>query len=716
MNPQTFSCEINGQLITFETGKIARQANGAVIIRTGETMVLATACQTREPLPDVDFLPLRVDYQEKLSATGRTPAGFIKREGRPTQSEILTCRLIDRPLRPMFPDGYYHDIQVIASVLSYDGVNNPDVLAICGASCALAISDIPLAKPIGAVRVGLVGSDFIINPTGEAQKSSTLDLVMAGTEDAVLMIEGSANFLTEEQVLTAIELGHNAIRTICHTISGMQAKIGKPKKTDTIRPLNHDILAAIEKLSAGRLQTVIRSHEKKVREVAVNDIEKEIFEKLTSETASPKYEARDVKRALEHHLSSLMRKMIIDEKIRVDGRGLAQIRPIYIEQGLLPRTHGSSLFTRGETQAIAICVLGPESMGQRYEDLNGEGLQRFYLQYFFPPYSVGEVNRLGSPGRREIGHGKLAERALTATLPSLENFPYTIRLESNITESNGSSSMASVCGGCLALMDAGVPIARPVAGIAMGLILQEHHATILSDILGFEDSLGDMDFKVTGDRDGITAFQMDIKVEGITQEIMKQALMQAKEGRIHILNTMLAVCPASRREMSMYAPRIETLQVKPSKIGTVIGPGGKQIRAIIEETGVEIDINDDGVVSLSSSSAENIEKAKRIIEGLVAEAEIGKTYTGKVASIVAFGCFVEILPGKEGLLHVSEIDHTRIDDVFAWAKQNNIKVGDEMTVKVVDINDRGQIRLSRKVLLARRPPHAHHEAHQKPAG
>jgi len=674
-------------------------------------MVIATACQTREPLPAVNYLSLRIDYQEKLASTGRTPAGFIKREGKPTQNEILTCRLIDRPLRPLFPDGYYHDIQVIASVLSYDGVNNPDVFAICAASCALSISDIPLAKPIGAVRVGLVGTDFIVNPTNEQQKSSLLDLILAGTEDAVLMIEGSANFLTEEQVLSAIELGHNAIKIICHTISEMQTKLGKPKKTDTIRPLEQEILQHIEKLSAGRLETVIRSHEKKVREVAVSDIEKEIFEKLTGEGANPKYEARDVKRASEHHLSNLMRKMIIDEKIRVDGRTLTQIRPIYIEQGLLPRAHGSSLFTRGETQALAICVLGPESMGQRYEDLNGEGLQRFFLQYFFPPYSVGEVNRLGTPGRREIGHGKLAERALSAALPAREGFPYTIRLESNITESNGSSSMASVCGGCLALMDAGVPIARPVAGIAMGLILQEGHATILSDILGLEDALGDMDFKVTGDSTGITAFQMDIKVEGITLEIMRQALMQAKEGRIHILNTMLAVCPASRSEMSVYAPRIETIQVKPSKIGVVIGPGGKQIRAIIEETGVDIDINDEGTVSISATSAEKIEKAKKIIEGLVAEAEIGKTYTGKIASVVAFGLFVEILPGKEGLLHVSEIDHARIEDVFAWAKQNNLKVGDEMTVKCVDINDRGQIRLSRKHLIPRKPLHAGHEAH-----
>jgi polyribonucleotide nucleotidyltransferase len=705
MEAETIYCEVHGHTISFETGKIARQAGGAVVIRCGETLVLATACSSPEPLSDIDFLPLRIDYQEKFSSTGKTVSGFIKREGKPTQSEILGCRLIDRPIRPMFPDGYYHDIQIIATVLSYDGVNSPDVLGICASSCALALSSIPLIKPIAGVRVGMVEGKLIVNPTAEQQKSATLDLVLAGTEDAVLMIEGSSDFVTEEQVLEAIELGHSAIKKICETILEFQKQHGKPKKTDTIKPLNEEALKAIDAIASPRMAEILHIKEKKVREEASRAIEKEIIDTLTGAKETPTFPLADLKRALSHYSSTIMRKMILEENIRSDGRKLDEIRPIYIEQGLLPRAHGSSLFTRGETQSLAICVLGADSMGQKYEDLDEEGVMKFYLQYFFPPYSVGEVGRLGAPGRREIGHGKLAERALEAILPPHEGFPYTIRLESNITESNGSSSMASVCGGCLALMDAGVPIKRPVSGIAMGLILEKGHSAILTDILGLEDALGDMDFKVTGDKDGITAFQMDIKVEGITIDIMRKALASAKEGRIKILETMLAVCPAPRPQMSQYAPRIETMQVKPSKIATIIGPGGKQIRAIIEQTGVDIDINDDGIVNISATSPEAIEKAKAIIHGLIAEAEVGKTYTGKITSIVPFGFFVEILPGKEGLLHISEIEPTRIEDILVYSKEHKIKVGDEMTVQVVDINDRGQIKLSRKVLLApRRAP------------
>jgi polyribonucleotide nucleotidyltransferase len=704
MEAETIYCEVHGHTISFETGKIARQAGGAVVIRCGETMVLAAACSSAEPLPDIDFLPLRIDYQEKFSSTGKTVSGFIKREGKPTQSEILGCRLIDRPLRPMFPDGYHHDVQIIATVLSYDGVNSPDVLGICASSCALSLSNIPLIKPVAGVRVGMVDGTLIVNPSAEQQKVATLDLVLAGTEDAVLMIEGSSNFVTEEQVLEAIELGHSAIKKICETIAEFQKQHGKPKKIDTVKPLNEEALKAIDSLASAKMPEILHVREKKVREEATKALEKEIIDTLCGEKATPKFALAEVKRALSHYSSNLMRKMILEENIRTDGRKLDEIRPIYIEQGLLPRAHGSSLFTRGETQSIAICVLGADSMGQKYEDLNTEGVQKFYLQYFFPPYCVGEVGRLGMPGRREIGHGKLAERALAVTLPSHDIFPYTIRLESNITESNGSSSMASVCGGCLALMDAGVPIKRPVSGIAMGLILEKGHSAILTDILGLEDALGDMDFKITGDKEGITAFQMDIKVEGITIDIMRKALAAAKEGRIKILDTMLAVCPAPRSQMSQYAPRIETMQVKPSKIATIIGPGGKQIRAIIEQTGVDIDINDDGVVNISAISPEAIEKAKAIIHGLIAEAEVGKTYTGKITSIVPFGFFVEVLPGKEGLLHISEIDQTRIEDIFEYAKVNKIKMGDEMTVQIVDINDRGQIKLSRKILLAPKRP------------
>ena len=704
MNPFRTSVTIAGKEISFESGKIARQANGAVVVSCGETIVLATACSTPDPLPNVDFLPLRVDYQEKFSSVGKTPAGFIKREGRPAERETLTSRLIDRPIRPMIKEGYHHDIQLLAYVLSYDGQHSPDVLAICATSAALCLSDIPLIKPIAAVRVGRVGDQFIINPTAEEQKTSTLDLILAGTEEAVLMIEGSCRFLTEEQLLEAISLGHKAVQQICHCLHQWQQEHGKPKKLDTLHVIDPSLIALIEERATPMFHKLYSIHNKKEREKVQAEEAKAIIEEFSREDRTPHFEKADVKSALETFSSSFMRKRIFETGVRWDGRSNTDIRPIFIEQSLLPRTHGSALFTRGETQSLAICVLGGEHMAQRYEDLHGEGNQRFYMQYFFPPYSVGEVGRIGSPGRREIGHGKLAERALMATLPSKEDFPYIIRLESNITESNGSSSMASVCGGCLALMEAGVPIKRPVSGIAMGLLLGEDRCIILSDILGVEDALGDMDFKITGDHNGITAFQMDIKVEGITIEIMRRALGQAKEGRIHILGKMLEACPAPK-PMSIYAPRIETLQIKPSKIGIVIGPGGKQIRAIVEETGVEINIEDDGTVSLASSSASGLERAKEIICGLTAEAEIGKTYKGKITSIVPFGIFVEIMPGKEGLCHVSEIDLHRVEDLAEYTREKGIKIGDEVEVILTDINDRGQLKLSRKALLRHARPH-----------
>ena len=701
MQRKTLSITIEGQEITFETGKIARQAHGSVLVRSGETIVMATACRSDKPLEDVDFLPLRIDYQEKFASTGKTVSGFIKREGKPTQTEILVSRLIDRPLRPMFEDGYYHDIQVLSSVLSYDGNITPDILAICASSCALVLSDIPLIKPIAAVRVGLVDNHFVINPTLEQQKRSRLDLVLGGTEEAILMIEGSSDFLTESEVLEAIKLGHEPIKQICKKITAWQKEIGVPKYKETIKHISNDVTHSVSTHGSIAYAEALRIKDKKLREKQMSAITGDLHEKLCKEDSQPNFSKVDVSRACSNLQSQLMRQMILQENKRCDGRDTTTIRPIDIEQGLLPRAHGSSLFTRGETQSLAVCVLGSDSMGQRYEDLNGEGLQRFYLQYFFPPYSVGEVGRLGMPGRREIGHGKLAERALAATLPQKEKFPYTIRLESNITESNGSSSMASVCGGCLALMDAGVPIKKPVSGIAMGLIIEGDQYAILSDILGTEDALGDMDFKVTGDHEGITAFQMDIKVEGITLEIMAKALDQAKAGRIHILDKMLEVCPKARSEMSEYAPRIETLQVNANKIGTIIGPGGKQIRAIIEETGVDININDDGLVSITSASAEGIKKAKQMIHGLIAEVEVGKIYVGTISSIVEFGIFVEVLPGKEGLCHISELDNQRIENIFAYTKSANMHPGVQVTVEVLDISNRGQIRLSRKAALSR---------------
>lgn len=695
MKRETISTTVGSHKITFETGKIARQANGSVVLRCGETIVFASACAASEAAEGADFFPLRVDYQEYFSSVGKTLSGFIKRQGRPSEREILTSRLIDRPLRPMFEDGYFNEVQILSYVWSYDGVNSPDVLAICAASAALAISDIPLIKPIGAVRVGLVDGKFLINPTAEQQKTSKLDLVIAGTEDAVLMIEGHCDFLTEEQVLEAIALGHAGIKQICHTILAWQKKLGKEKHRGTLVKLPTELLASVESIAAPLLDKALRIPEKQKRELAQSAVSDAVNAALLPEGQEPVYSAKNVAAALKVVSAKVMRRMIVEENLRSDGRSSTDIRLIDIEQGILPRAHGSSLFTRGETQSLAITTLGGENMAQRYEDLHGESSHRFYLQYFFPPFSVGEVGRIGSPGRREVGHGKLAERALMATLPSKEAFPYVIRLESNITESNGSSSMATVCGGCLSLMDAGVPIKRPIAGIAMGLVLEGDRYTILSDILGIEDALGDMDFKITGDNEGITAFQMDIKVEGITVEIMRAALIQAKAGRMHILSKMLEVCPKYREQMSVYAPRIETMQVKPSKIATVIGPGGKQIRAIIEATGVQIDIDDSGLISIASSNLEGIEKAKAIIHGLTAEIEIGRVYTGKITSIVPFGAFVEVLPGKEGLCHISEFDHSRINDLNEYAKQ-----GDVINVKVLDINERGQLKLSRKATLS----------------
>jgi polyribonucleotide nucleotidyltransferase len=695
LHRETLSINVGNKTLKFETGKVARQANGSIMLHCGDTVVFASACAAPTASSEIDFFPLRVDYQEKYSSVGRTASGFIKREGRPSEREILACRLIDRPLRPMFEEGYYNEVQLLAYVFSYDGLHQPDVLAICACSAALVISDIPLVKPIGAVRMGLINGEFVVNPNVEEMKESKLDLILAGTEDAILMIEGFCDFLTEAQVIEAIEQGQKAISEICHQLNTWRTKVGKPKKLDTLRKIPHEINAAIHSSAAALLDSALRISNKQEREKSLSEIKETVLKTLLPEGETHKFSKVDVAMAYKNLQSSLMRKMVLAEKKRIDGRGLKDIRPIDIEQAILPRTHGSSLFTRGETQALAVCTLGGENTAQRYEDLHGEGTQRFYLQYFFPPFSVGEVGRIGTPGRREIGHGKLAERALAAILPKQEDFPYVIRLESNITESNGSSSMASVCGGCLSLMDAGVPIKRPVSGIAMGLILEGDEYVILSDILGAEDALGDMDFKITGDDTGITAFQMDIKIEGITPKIMRDALHQAKEGRQHILHKMLSVCPRYKEEMSIYAPRIETIQIKASKIGIVIGPGGKQIRAIIEETGVQIDIDDTGLVSIASNSPEAMNRAKEIIHGLTAEAEIGKIYTGRITSVKDFGFFVEIFPGKEGLCHISEVSIHRIQNIH----DAPFREGDKIEVKVLDINDRGQIRLSHRAVL-----------------
>lgn len=693
MTPKVKSVSINGRIIRFETGKIARQANGAVMVTCGETMLLATACAAKKPMPETDFMPLRVDYQEKFSSTGKTLGGFIKREGKPSEREILLCRLIDRPLRPMFEDGYVTEVQLLTYVLSYDGIHAPDPLAICAASAALVISDIPLIKPIGAVQVGMIDGNFVVNPTIEEMEKSRLDLMIAGTEDAILMIEGYCDFLTEEQILEAIEEGHTAIKQICEALEEWRKEIGKEKIREHLHVLPKKLVSEIEQLVSSDLEACFRINGKQEREATMGEIHALVLEKFCGPNPS-EYSKMDVMTAFKKVQASIMRHMILNEGKRSDGRACDEVRPIHIDLGLLPRTHGSALFTRGETQAIAVATLGGEQMAQKYEDLDGDNSRRFYLQYFFPPFSVGEVGRFGPPGRREIGHGKLAERALAMAMPEREHFPYVIRLESNITESNGSSSMASVCGCCLAMMDAGVPIKHPIAGIAMGLILEDDKFAILSDILGAEDALGDMDFKVTGDARGITAFQLDIKIEGINKHIMQAALAQAKEGRLHILQKMLEACPRAKEHLSVYAPRIEVMQIKPSKIGIVIGPGGKQIRAIIEETGADINIDDSGYVSITATSQESLEKAKEYIHSLTAEAEVGKTYTGRVVSIVAFGMFVEIFPGKEGLCHISELSNERIQNIHDFWKE-----GDVIEVKVIDINDRGQIKLSHKAVM-----------------
>ena len=689
---ETFSVTLDkDKTLIFETGKIARQADGAVLVKMNETWVFSSACAASLS-EAVDFLPFRVDYQEKFSSAGKTSGGFLKREGRPSEKEILVSRLIDRSLRPSFPNRLMQDIQILSYVWSYDGKTLPDPLAICGASAALAISEVPQNCIVAGVRVGLVGGKWVINPTKDELDASKLDLVMAGTASAVLMIEGHCDFLTEEQVLEAISFGQVYIAKICNAIEAWQKAIGKEKQFSAVLDLPEDVQNVVSDFIREKFAKALSLRNKEALEQASKELEEAVVTNLVQEEGD--FSLLNVKAAFKNAKSNQMRALIKDLGIRVDGRNTTEIRPISIEPSFLPRTHGSCLFTRGETQSMAVCTLGGENMAQRFEDLNGDGAARFYLQYFFPPFSVGEVGRIGSPGRREIGHGKLAEKALSHVLPETSRFPYTIRVESNITESNGSSSMASVCGGCLALMDAGVPIKAPVAGIAMGLILDQVQAIILSDISGIEDHLGDMDFKVAGTVDGITAFQMDIKVEGITHQVMEQALAQAKQGRSHILNLMMQVMSSPKGAISKYAPRIETMQINTSKIATVIGPGGKQIRQIIERSGAQVDINDNGIISIAASTQESINKAKELIEGLTGEVEVGKIYNGRVTSITTFGAFVEVLPGKEGLCHISELSKQKVENTA-----DVVKEGDMLAVKLLSINEKGQLKLSHKATL-----------------
>jgi polyribonucleotide nucleotidyltransferase len=677
--------------LILSTGKLAKQANGSVVATLGGTVVLASVVMAPPREEPLDFFPLTVDYREKLYAAGRIPGGYFKREGRPTEPEILRARLIDRPIRPLFPDGFFREVQVYVSVLSFDGKNNADVVGLCAAAAALLISDIPFEKALAGVRVGFDGQQFILNPTYEQLANSKLDLVVAGTANAITMVESGAQMLTEEQMLDALKFGHEAIQRVCEVLEEMRAKVGKEKVPFEKPTRNPTLEEKIRQLSLPKFAKIAEIYEKKERAEALEEARDEILDALSEEYPEAKELMKSV---FEDEYSKAMRQRILDTGIRADGRKLDEIRPISIEVDVLPRTHGSALFTRGQTQSLGVLTLGTGEDAQETDYLDEKSERFFYLHYNFPSFSVGEVRPVRGPGRREIGHGHLAQRAIQPVIPSREKFPYTIRLVSEILESNGSSSMASVCSCTLALMDGGVPISEPVAGIAMGLIKEGDRYAVLSDIMGLEDHLGDMDFKVAGTRDGITALQMDIKIEGVTFDIMEKALRQAREGRRYILDRMLEVLPAPRRELKPWAPRIEMITIDPEKIRDVIGTGGKVIREIIATTGVKIDIEDTGHVYIASADKEAMERAKKWIRDLTAEAEVGQLYTGKVTRIEDFGAFVEILPGKDGLVHISELEPRRVERV-----EDICKVGDEMLVKVISIDDKGKIRLSRRQAL-----------------
>jgi len=686
------SVEVGSTSITIETGRIAKQANGSVLISAGESIVLVTACASADERPGIDFFPLSVDYVEKTFAAGRIPGGFFKREGRLRDEEILVSRLIDRPCRPLFPDGYRNDIQIIATVLSADKVHTTDVLALIGASTALHISDIPWAGPIAGVRVGRVDGKLVANPTFDEMAKSDLDMMVAGSRDAIVMVEGAADEFSEDELIEALMFAHRSMQAVIELQERIREAVGKPKRAFTGKRPTEDMFRRVREVVGAGLSDASRTRVKGERYGKFKALKTQMLEALKPEF--PEKEGL-LKEAFSEVQGNVMRTMIVDEMIRIDGRDSTTVRPIACEVGLLPRVHGSALFTRGETQGIVTSTLGTAQDEQKIDGLIGEKWKRFLLHYNFPPYSVGETKPMRGPGRREIGHGNLAERALSRMIPPAEQFPYTIRIVSEITESNGSSSMATVCGGTLALMDAGVPIKAPVAGIAMGLIKEGDKIAILTDILGDEDHLGDMDFKVCGTAKGVTAIQMDIKIEGLSRDILEKALKQARDARLHILGRMLATLPTHRTELSKYAPRITTLKVNPSQIRLVIGPGGKTIKGIVDQTGVAIDVEDDGTVNIASSDSVAVQRAIDIIRGLTAEAEIGAVYKGTVKRVVDFGAFVEIFPGTEGLVHVSELAHTRVENV-----SDVIKEGQEVEVKVLSIEEgTGKIRLSRRAVL-----------------
>ncbi|MCB0724261.1 MAG: polyribonucleotide nucleotidyltransferase [Ignavibacteriae bacterium] len=692
------SIEIGGRTLTLETGKLAKQAGGAVLVSLDENVVLCTATAKDEPNPGQDFFPLTVDYREKTASVGKIPGGFFKREGRPSEKEILSSRLIDRPIRPMFPDGFFNETQILCSVYSSDGQVDPDVIAATGASAALLISNIPFDNPIAEVRVSRVDGQLMINPTHEQLDKADYDITVAGTVDSVVMVEGEANEISEDEFLEAIKFAHSNIAKLCEFQKEFAAEVAKPKMEVTPPEVNQELLSQINDLYLNEITAILSNPDLKKAER--HDAKKELDTRVLT-TLEEKYTAEekefDAKEAGEimHDIQSdILRNRILKEKIRLDGRGLTDIRAISCEVGVLPRTHGSALFTRGETQSLTTVTLGTKRDEQLIEGLKELSTKRFILHYNFPPFSTGEVGGRPGPGRREVGHGNLAERALKKVLPSEDDFPYTIRVVSDILESNGSSSMATVCAGSMALMDAGVKTKMPVAGIAMGLIKEGDDVAVLSDILGDEDHFGDMDFKVAGTENGITSIQMDIKITGISFDIMQTALTQAKAGRLHILSKMNEAISVPRESISNYAPHLYSMYVPVDMIGTVIGPGGKMIRHIIAESGAEIDIDDEGKVTIAAVSGDSAHIAKDMIAKLTEVPEAGKTYTGKVKSIKDFGAFIEILPGKEGLLHISEIDHKRINKV-----EDALKMGQEIEVKLLGIDNMGKLKLSRKALL-----------------
>ena len=703
-----FETKIGNESLIIETGKYAKQANGSCTVQLGGTLVLVTCVTSKKPREGIDFFPLTVEYQEKTYAAGKIPGGFFKREGRPSQKEILTARLIDRPVRPLFPKGFINEVQVMAIVLSYDGQNDSDILALIGASCALSISSIPFNGPIGAVRVGRINNEFVINPTFSQLDESALDLVVTVTKDGVIMLEGNSSELKEEIIYEAVNFAYKQSKAVIAFIDGIVKECGRKKITPELKEIDPDLQAQVEKLASAELDRINGMNAKEERIETFDILAKEIVSKLVTEDGP--HEESDVKKALSKVEKEKVRQLILKDKRRVDGRGFTDVRSISCETGILPRTHGSGLFTRGETQSIAVTTLGTSADEQMIDALKGKAYKSFMLHYNFPPFSVGEVRPVRGPGRREIGHGALAERALKAVMPSNEDFPYTIRLVSDILESNGSSSMATVCAGTLSLMDAGVPIKAPVSGIALGLVKENDKEIILTDIGGVEDHYGDMDFKVAGTKEGVTAIQMDLKIGGISLDLVKKALSQAHDARLVILDEMKSVISKPKESISEYAPKIVVLHINPDKIGELIGPGGKNIKRITAETGATIDIEDDGTVQIGAIDTVACDKAVEAVKRITQGVEVGKIYLGKVKRIMEFGAFCEVLPGKEGLIRISELANKFVKKV-----EDEVKVGQEFPVKVIEIDPQGRINLSKKQAVDKKEgqDESHHEKHKR---